>query len=223
MTDPQTRILRAKMLGALMREVRLQNGKSLTEIAEILGISTSTLSSYEHGRKSISLPELEVLAYHLDYPLDLFLHPSPEDLEEGRRFDPQVMITLRQRMIGAQLRQARDEANITQKALAEAAEMPVSRLSAYERGERPIPVPDLESLLKILGCSMDDFVDHEGPIGEWLGDKVAFERFQALSEELRAFFQNPENLPYLQIAQRISEFDLADLRAVSQALAELLP
>jgi transcriptional regulator with XRE-family HTH domain len=80
MTDPQTRLLRAKMLGALMREVRTENGKSLTEIAELLGISTSTLSSYEHGRKSISLPELEVLAYHLDSPLGLFLNPSPEDL-----------------------------------------------------------------------------------------------------------------------------------------------
>jgi len=223
MTDPQTRILRAKMLGALMREVRLENGKSLTEIADILGISTSTLSSYEHGRKSISLPELEVMAFHLDHPLGLFLHPSPEDLEEGRRFDPQIMITLRQRMIGAQLRQARDDANLTQKALADAAVMPASRVSAYERGERPIPIPDLESLLKVLDCSMDDFVDEEGPIGAWLGDKIAFEHFMGLPEELRRFFQDPEHLPYLQMAERLSRLDLADLRAVSQALADLLP
>ncbi|MEJ2012075.1 MAG: helix-turn-helix transcriptional regulator [Anaerolineales bacterium] len=223
MTDPQTRQLRAKMLGALMREVRLENGKSLTEIAELLGISTSTLSSYEHGRKSISLPELEVLAYHLDTPLGLFLDPSPEDLEEGRRFDPQIMMTLRQRMIGAQLRQARDDQNITQKSLAEAAEMPVSRVSAYERGERSVPIPDLESLVKILGCTIDDFIDEEGPIGEWLGAKTAFENFMALPDELRAFFNHPDRLPYLRMAQRLSELDLGDLRAVSEALQELIP
>ena len=223
MTDPQTRLLRAKMLGALMREVRIENGKSLTETAELLGISTSTLSSYEHGRKSISLPELEVLAYHLDSPLGLFLDPSPEDLEEGYRFDTQIMVTLRQRMIGAQLRQARDELNLTQKSLADAVDMPVSRVSAYERGERPVPIPDLESLLQVLGCQMDDFVDKEGPVGEWLANKVAFERFLALPDDLRTFFQNPDHLPYLRMARRLSDLDLADLRAVSEALTELLP
>jgi len=223
MTDPQTRLLRAKMLGALMREVRTENGKSLTEIAELLGISTSTLSSYEHGRKSISLPELEVLAYHLDSPLGLFLNPSPEDLEEGYRFDTQIMVTLRQHIIGAQLRQAREEKNLTQKSLAEKVEMPVSRVSAYERGERPVPVPDLESLLQILGCQMDDFIDKEGPVGEWLANKVAFEQFLALPDDLRLFFHNPTHLTYLHMARRLSELDLADLRAVSEALTELLP
>jgi transcriptional regulator with XRE-family HTH domain len=223
MTDAQTRLLRAKMLGALMREVRLENGKSLTEVAEVLGISTSTLSSYEHGRKSISLPELELLAYHLDSPLGRFLNPSPEDLEEGRRFDPQIMVTLRQRMIGAQLRQARSEKDLTLKAVAQAVDMPVSRISAYERGERPVPIPDLEGLLKVLDCSMEDFIDKEGPVGEWLGDKVAFERFLALPEDLRSFFQKPQHIPYLRMAQRLSELDLGDLRAVSQALTDLLP
>ena len=223
MTDQQTRLLRAKMLGALLREARLDSGKSLTQLAELLGTSASTLSSYEHGRKSFSLPELELLAYHLDIPLGRILNPTPDDLEEGHHFDPHMMIALRQRMIGAQLRQSRNEAGFSMRKLAEIIDMPVSRISAYERGLRPIPIPDLESLLKPLERPIDALIDREGPIGAWLEEKLAFEHFRMLPDDLRLFFNKPGHEPYLRMAVRLSQLDLADLRAVSDALRDLLP
>ena len=156
MMDEQARILRGKILGALLRDARLDAGKSMKEVGKLIGVSSATISSYEHGRRLISLPELELLAYHLDVPLQRFIEPSTEDLEEEPHFDPQVMITLRQRMIAAMLRQRRLELGLSQKQLATAASMPPSRVSAYERGDRAIPIPDLENLLKVLdqnvGC-----------------------------------------------------------------------
>ncbi|MFP3854559.1 MAG: helix-turn-helix domain-containing protein, partial [Anaerolineales bacterium] len=63
MTENQALSLRTKMLGALVREARMEAGKSIRDSAEMLGISPSTFSSYEHGRQGISLPELEILCF----------------------------------------------------------------------------------------------------------------------------------------------------------------
>lgn len=223
MTDKQTRVLRSKMLGALLRETRLDSGKSMTQLAELLGTSSSTLSSYEHGRKSFSLPELELLAYHLDIPLSRVLNPSAEDLEEGHQFDPHMMLGLRQGMIAAQLRQARHSAGYSMRELAEMIDMPVSRISAYERGLRPVPIPDLESLLNALDNTLESLIDRGGPVGAWLEEKLAFEHFRELPEDLRTFFSTPDHEPYLRMAVRLSQLDLADMRAVSDALHDLLP
>ncbi|MCK4741450.1 MAG: helix-turn-helix transcriptional regulator [Anaerolineales bacterium] len=222
MTDRQTRILRAKMLGALMREKRLETGKSLKDMAKLIGTTTSTLSSYEHGRKSISLPELELLAFNLDTPLRYFLSPSADDVGEDYKFDPVIMVTLRQRMIGAMLRKRRLEQGMSIRELAATVDMPTSRVSNYERGVRPIPIPDLESLADALQQSLDVLIDHEGPIGNWHMTQQAFERFCELPVDLRAFFSTPEKESYLKMAERLSKLDLHALQRVARALDDLI-
>jgi transcriptional regulator with XRE-family HTH domain len=222
MSKKQARFLRAKMLGALMREARLEAGKSLKETAALIGCGSSTLSSYEHGRKSISLPELEILAYHLDMPMRHFLTPSADTLEDEREIKPKIMIMLRQRMIGAMLRQFRNERSLSIRQLAELVEMPPSRLSAFERGERPISIPDLEIILEELDLPMDEFMNQEGPVGEWHRNQRAFEHFSNLPGELRDFFIQPDNQPYLEVAVRLSGLDLDQLESVLHGLRGLL-
>ncbi|TFH34292.1 MAG: XRE family transcriptional regulator [Anaerolineales bacterium] len=222
MTEKQARFLRAKMLGALMREARLEAGKSLKETASAIGTGSSTLSSYEHGRKSISLPELEILAYHFDVPLHHFLAPSADELEMEREINPEIMVTLRQRMIGAMLRRSRNEKDVSIRQFADQVDMPPSRVSAYERGERPIPIPDLESLLNALEIPMEEFMNKDGPVGEWHRDQRAFEQFTKFSPELRDFFDQPGNEPYLRIAARLSKLNLEDLESVLEAMKGLL-
>jgi transcriptional regulator with XRE-family HTH domain len=218
----QARFLRAKMLGALMREARLEAGKSLKETAELIGTGSSTLSSFEHGRKSISLPELEILAYHLGVPIRHFISPSPDELEEERELHPEIMVALRQRMIGAMLRKHRNEKDLSIRQLAERVEMPPSRLSAYERGERPISIPDLESLVEALDLSIEDFMNQEGPVGEWHQNQRAFEWFEKLPADLRDFFSQPGNEPYLRVAARLKALDLEKLEAALDAMRGLL-
>ncbi|MGB2894762.1 MAG: helix-turn-helix transcriptional regulator [Anaerolineales bacterium] len=223
MTVRQTRVLRAKMLGALMREKRLETGRSLKDTAKLIGTTTSTLSSYEHGRKSISLPELELFAFHIDTPLRYFTSPSAGEVGEDYKFDPIIMVSLRQRMIGAMLRKRRLELGMSIRELAAAVDMPSSRVSNYERGVRPVPLPDLESLGDALQQPLDALIEHEGPIGNWHMTQQAFERFCGLPADLRAFFSTPENEPYLQMAERLSKLDLHALQSVAQALEDLLP
>jgi transcriptional regulator with XRE-family HTH domain len=221
MSQKQARFLRAKMLGALMREARLDAGKSLKETAALIGTGSSTLSSYEHGRKSISLPELEILAYHLGVPIGHFLSPSSKELEEEREIRPEIMVTLRQRMIGAMLRKYRGEKDLSIRQLAELVEMPPSRLSAYERGERSISIPDLQSLIEVLDLPIEEFMNKEGPVGEWHRNQRAFEWFSKLPKDMRDFFDQPGNEPYLRIAARLSELDLDTLESAVDAMKGL--
>jgi transcriptional regulator with XRE-family HTH domain len=222
MMDEQSRILRGKILGALLRDARLDSGKSMKELGEMIGASYSTISSFEHGRKSFSLPELELLAFHLDIPLQHFLDPSTESLADEPTFEPSIMIELRNRMIGAMLRKRRNELGFSIREVAERTDMPPSRISAYERGQRSIPLPDLESLLTILEDSLDGYIDKDGPIGVWHRNQEAFDQFKELPEDLRQFFSDPDHLSYLRLARELSRLNVPDLRSINDALEDIL-
>jgi transcriptional regulator with XRE-family HTH domain len=124
-------------------------------------------------------------------------------------------------MIGALLRKQRGEVGMTQRALAEAIGISPRTLSAYEKGERPIPLPELEALISILGQTIEDYVDTEGPVGEWATTKRAFEQFQALPLDLREFIFAPQNEAYLRLAQQLREISVEKLRTLAEALLDL--
>lgn len=221
MTDQPTLTLRTKMLGAMLREARLKANISLKEVATLIGSTSGAVSSYERGRKGISLPELELFAYHLDTPLEPFITGSTIHTEQKTEFDSTTMVSLRQRMVGAVLRKHRTEAKMSIRALADAAGLPSKRLSAYERGERPIPLPELERLVKILGQSLEDYIDREGPVGEWASNKQAIVNLLQLPPDLREFLSTPENQSYLRAAKHISELSVEKLRALAESLLDL--
>jgi transcriptional regulator with XRE-family HTH domain len=221
MTDQPTLTLRTKMLGAMLREARLKANMSLKEVAAKIGSTSGAVSSYEHGRKGISLPELELFAYHLNIPLEHFITGSTIRTKQKTDFDPTTMVSLRQRMVGALLRKQRTEAEMSIRALADNAGLPSKRLSSYERGDRPIPLPELERLVKILGQSLDDYIDREGPVGEWASNMQAFANLLQLPSDLREFLSTPENQSYLRAAKHISELSVEKLRALAESLLDL--
>lgn len=220
MTDEQALALRAKMLGATLRMARLSAGRSLREVAAFLGVSPSTLTSYETGRKSISLPELELLAFHLDVPLRRF-RPQAASAPETPALNPAVLLPLRHRMIAALLRSHRLEAGLSVKQLAEAAHLRPGRISAYERSDRPVPLPHLEALAAALGRSAEEYVDRQGPIGEWDSSLRALEALQQLPSDLREFFMDPANRTYLRLAKQLSDLSVDKLRLVAQGLLDI--
>ena len=213
--------LRTKLLGALLREVRKDCGKSLKEAADFFGSTSGRLSSFEHGRKGISLPELELFAFHVDVSLERFLTGKSSRPKSQADFDPEVVISLRQKMIGAQLRKDREEAGLTIKDLAAEVDFPVSRIRAYERGERPIPIPELEHLLKALGKTLEEYFDTQGPVGKWINSQRGFKAFLLLPEETREFLAEPGNDVYLQLAQRLSEISVDKIRTVGELLLDI--
>jgi transcriptional regulator with XRE-family HTH domain len=221
MTQTKAISLRTKMLGALIREARTASGKSLKELAALIGTTSGTLSSYEHGRKGISLPELELLAYHLDLSLRRFWPTDKTAPSSWANFNPALLLSLRQRMIGARLKADREAADLNQRDLARHTGISTAKLRAYENCERPVPIPELEPLLAALGHTVDEYVDTQGPIGEWDGAKRAFEGLLQLPPDLQEFVSRPENHTYIRLAKQMSQVEVDRLRTLADVLHDL--
>lgn len=221
--DVSAAIIRAKILGALIRDVRLKAKKTVAECAEVLGVEPEAIEEIELGARLISLPELEILSYYLQTPLDHFWeretlhHPDPPKTPP----DPGALIAIRQRMIGALIKQARLENGISREDLAQRLNLSPRQVEEFELGTQPIPVPVLESVSGILNRSIREFQDKKGPVGIWNTQQRALQDFQTLPVEMQTFISKPVNRPYLDLAIRLSEMSVDRLRAVAEGLLEI--
>ncbi len=223
MIHPQAITIRGKKLGVLIKDARLSAKKTKKQCAAAIGTTSSTFGSYERGVKSPSLPELEVLAFFLNIPVDHFYGKEAisDDEPPTSSLNLENMLALRQRIIGALLRQARTDLSLSMKDLASRAGLTSGRLKKFELGERPIPIPELEALVSTLGISLDDFRDGQSPVGDWILEQRAVHEFLKLSPELQNFVCTPVNRPYLKIAQNLSEMSVEKLRSVAEGLLEI--
>lgn len=69
---PRLTALRHRMIGALLRQERMNASLSMKSVAEQAGISTRRLKNYEMGERPIPLPELEALLHILDGRFETF-------------------------------------------------------------------------------------------------------------------------------------------------------
>ncbi|MGD8405191.1 MAG: helix-turn-helix transcriptional regulator [Anaerolineales bacterium] len=215
--------LRAKKLGILIRDARLASRRSVKDCANAIDVTTGIFKAYEEGRKAPSLPELETLVYYLELPIDHFwsdksISDAPERVTE---LDLPRLSNLRHRMIGALLRQERMNASLSMKSVAEQSGISTRRLKNYEMGERPIPLPELEVLLNILGGRVETFFDQGGPIGLWMTQQKAVQQFLDMPVELQNFVCQPVNRPYLDLARKLSEMSTEKLRSVAEDLLDI--
>ncbi len=222
--NPAALKLRAKIIGALIRDARLAQNHEIETCAQAIGVNKEAFEAFELGEQPPSLPELEAIAYLLKVPLDHFwesetLANSGED--DRGNFDMQRLIELRQRMIGAMLRQARQEANITLESLSDYTEIDQAELEAFELGEHPISVPLLEVFSGLMNRSIREFFDHHGPVGQWVKRQRAMQDFIDMPLEMQEFVSKPVNRPYLELALRLSEMSVDKLRAVAEGLLEI--
>ncbi len=223
MATPSQITLRTKKLGVLIRDARMSARRTPEECAKAMGVSKNTFRSYEEGKRAPSLPELELLAYDLKLPIDHFWSKASlsEEPAATEPLDQARLVELRQRMIGALLRQQRMNASLSLKALAEQTGISSARLKAYELGERPIPLPELEVLISALSSRIENFFDQNGPIGGWITDEKAIRQFLQLPKELQAFVCQPVNRPYLDLAQKLSSMSNEQLRSVAEGLLDI--
>jgi transcriptional regulator with XRE-family HTH domain len=215
--------IRTKKLGVLIRDARLAGRRGITDCAAAIGVTGGIFRAYEEGRRAPSLPELELLAYYLDFPLRHFWgkEAASDDTPPTASLDLPQLIGVRQRMIGALLRQARLKASVSPKALAEQSGISTSRLKAYELGERPIPLPELEGLVALLNGQVESLFDQTGPAGQWLNQQQAVQDFLKLPPGLQEFVCKPVNRPYLDLALKLSELSTEKLRAVAENLLDI--
>jgi len=215
--------IRSKIIGVLLRNARIKAGKSRKDCAAVLGCSPDTISRFEYGRKDITLPQLEMLAYFLGLPITYFWDKDaiPEEEEMDRPVDKTM--TIRRKIIGVLLRQARLDAGKSQKQCAKALSCSADRISRYERGQMDIPLPELEALANFLDVPIAYFLDEQTtPLSrETPKDVRGAETLVELPPDVRDFVSNPTNALYVRIAMKLSTLSVDDLRGIAETLLDI--
>jgi len=216
--------IRKKKLGILMRDARQAAGRTKRECADALGITTGMLSAYENGTRAPSLPEVEALAFFLEIPVGHFWgkqslteNESPEAVSERIARS----LTLRQRVISLKLTQLRENENLSIAEVSRQTGISTSRLKKFESGDQAVPLPELELLVSTLSSSLQAFSGGQGPVGEWLREKDIVARLMELPPELQEFVTKPINRPYLEIALKLSNLNVTQLRTVAEGLLDI--
>ncbi len=215
--------IREKKLGVLIRDARMAERRSIKECADAIGIKPGLFRAYEEGRRAPSLPELETLVYFLKLPISHFWgNETKSDASAAMEtVDMTRLIALRQRMIGALLRQERTNANMSIRHISTETGISQSKLKSYELGERAITVPELESILTVMGSRIETFFDQSGPVGQWLNNQRAMQKFLELSAEMQNFVCQPVNRPYIELAMKLSDLSREKLRSVAEGLLDI--
>jgi transcriptional regulator with XRE-family HTH domain len=224
MPNQEVSELRNRILGIRIRNARDQARVSRRECAAAIGVSVNKFASFESGQKAISLPELELLARYLEVTLASFREDTAvnESVSSKDQIpDPKVFLPLRQRIVGARLKQLRMNLNRTQRDMAAILECASSTMSDYEYGRRAIPVSELEVLCRALNVPLDYFADHDSEVGQWHKRQLEYERFDALPDEIRDFVLLPVNSSYLELAIKLSKMPANSLRAIAEGLLEI--
>src|SRR3972149_3476200 len=99
-TNPMQMSIRSRKLGILILNARMATRRSAEECSQAMGATPQVYNEYELGEKSPSLPELELLAFFLNVPLEHFWGGEmlPVEGERSRKVDPERVRNLRQRV-----------------------------------------------------------------------------------------------------------------------------
>lgn len=210
----------ASILGIRLREERESSGIDMDKAADQIGVSPKMIESIENGEIAPSLPELELLAYLYRVPLKKLLGATdvvnaPVRIKEDKK---NAFILLRTRIIAATLKQARLEKGISLEDLSSQLSLALNTLEEYEAGTLPIPQPELAALCASLSIDLDALVSPLTPKDKPLEIESSTAE---LDSELKDFVANPANLPYLNLAKKLSALDAARLREIAENLLEI--
>lgn len=216
--------IKAKKFGVRLAAFRQKKGLTTEVLSQWTGIANEKLKEIEQGDATITLPEIELIALKLGF--------STETLVSGELQGPsaalpnEVMVLqyagLRNRMIALMLRKTRMEQNHPLEIVAAQCGLESDELEQYESGNNPVPLPILECLcseyqIPVLSLTSQKTTDESAADVQVPGS----ESFETLPEEVSQFVNNPANLPYLELARKLSELDAAKLRSIAEGLLEI--
>ncbi len=217
-------VVRKRILGVLLRDARETAGLSSGDVAELLELSEEDYLRFEKGEHTPTLPQLEVLAYFFNVPIKHFWGSQTLAAERKEREIkdrvPEVLM-LRQKMIGVRLRSAREQAGLSIADVADKSGLSAGQLEVVERGLLALPVTALERVVRGVNLSLDDLVDEHGTVGNWLQAQEQFDQFLDLPSDLRDFICRPINRSYIELAIRLSNMRVQELRTIAESILEI--
>ncbi len=157
----QIKTLRAHKVAALVVDARLYARRTPEEACALLGWDTRHLQALESAAITPSLPELEALAAIYAVPVDHFFGTVSlsDEMPKLRVETMQQRLELRNRILGAMIMQARSRRNLSRDDLSMVTNLSIEQITQYELGQVPLPVTDLEDIMKILQINILDWID----------------------------------------------------------------
>lgn len=211
--------IRGKMVGVLMRDARVNAGRSIEDCAQMLKVAPEQIEAWEFGDSVPSLPQLELLAYFLGVPVSHFWGSETLEASQDKYVEAQTeYLALRNRMVGALLRQARQDANLSVEELSQASGLPIEQINSYELGEIPLPMHELTVLANAVKKNIKYFLESSSHVGEWLEIREEWKHFADLPEDVRRFAANPRNLGFINIAFMLSQMPTDKLREIGESM-----
>lgn len=216
-------ILRARMLGVLIRDARMKASRLEADCAHVVGVSPETFINWEFGDESPTLPQLELLANFLHIPISHFWSQKTlvNDSNTSATQTQHTYFEIRDRMIGLMLRQAREQANLSVDELAHESGVDAQIIAQYELGELPIPMHHLNALANEVNKNISYFLDYSGQVGELLAMQEQWKHFAQFPEDVRAFAANPVNIGFIEIAVMLSKMPTDKLRSVGASIVDI--
>lgn len=218
----QSYLIRAKMIGVLLRDARQNAGRTLEHCANLLGVTPEQIEMWEFGDDVPSLPQLELLAYYLDVPVSHFWgNHTLEATRQDHASTQSEYMALRDRLIGVLLRQAREDMGMSLEALSDASGIPVEEIEMYELGDAPMPMHKLTVLANEVRKNLNYFLESSSSLGELLAIREAWKYFSDLPEDIRRFAANPLNVGFIELAMMLSQMPTERLRSMGESLLNI--
>lgn len=216
--------VKSRIVGVLLEDARQFAGRSAAETADLLGLSEDEYLAFEAGTHTPSLPQLEVMAYFFNVPIQHLLYGDTlavERREAEVRQRVSDVLMLRQRVIGVRLAQLRDEGGRTVEQVSAESGLPVETIQAVESGQVSLPLNQLEKLVQAVRANLDDLMDGHGPVGSFVQAQREFDEFTELPPEMRDFILRRINRTYLDLAMRLSDMEVDRLRSIAESILEI--
>jgi transcriptional regulator with XRE-family HTH domain len=225
MKDNKNRLkdIRTRKLGLLIYDARVHFNQSQENCANVMGISLEEFQTIEKGKKAPTLPQIERLAYFLKITPDHFWGTQTvsqidktKDLPDLEKFSQ-----LRNRIIAATVRQKREISKLSTEQLAEETQIDLEKLLHFESGQLELSLPELELISQRLDIPIESLLDKNGTIGKWREQTMKNLEFEALPDEIQNFLIQPINMPYIELAMRLSYLSVDKLRAIGEGILEI--
>lgn len=216
---------RASELGQAIAAQRESAEKTVVKTAGLLGVSPDEYMQLERGEKSPSLPQIEALALIFKVPPTAILAPSTVALKP--RIDlsniPSFVI-LRDKIISALLKKARMDNGISIDDLAQVSGVTAELIDSFEMDQSQVPMPTLEALCSALDMKIETLFSSISAQPAVEVQPVSAQPIQTLEnipDDLVTFFQDQNNLPYLELARKLSSLDAGRIREIAESLLEI--
>jgi transcriptional regulator with XRE-family HTH domain len=222
--NAQLMSIKAKKFGVRLTAFRQKKGVTTEILSQWTGIAQQKLIEIEQGESTISLPEIELIALKMGLETESLIEGNLRDLDApgADEFILAQYAGLRDRMIALKLRKSRLEQNIEPGTVADHCGLELNEIDQYETGNKPVPLPILECLCAEYQISIPSLIAQKSTSkASQIENESITESEINYPEEVNAFINNPANLPYLELARKLSELDAAKLRSIAEGLLEI--